>query len=204
MIESTILALPDYQSPFVLDTDASDNSLGAVLSNVINGVEHPVAFASRVLTSAESKYSTTKREALAVIQAMEWFKPFLLGTKFVLRTDHASLQWLFRQNNDGMIFRMLQKLQEFDFQVVHRSGEKHGNADGLSRQSSNTPEISVEEQKELFGDCPAAETLNDALGHIQMVSSSECENQQIDEKLKKFQNGAARKLTFGTNLTMEQ
>ena len=95
MMESTILVHPDYQSPFVLDTDASDNSLGAVLSNVIKGVEHPVAFAGRVLTSAESKYSTTKREALAVIQDMKWFKPYLWCTKFVLRTDHASLQWLF-------------------------------------------------------------------------------------------------------------
>ena len=151
---------------------------------------------SRVLTSAENKYSTTKREALAVIQAMKWFMPYLWGTKFVLRTDHASLQWIFRQNNDGMIFRMHQKLQEFDFQVVHRPGENNGNADGLSRQSSKTPELSVEEQKQLFGDCPAAETLDDALGHIQLVSSSECENQQNDEKLKQFQNGAAMMLTF--------
>ena len=90
---------------------------------------------------------------------MKWFKPYLWGTKFVLRTDHDSLQCLFRQNNDGMIFRMLQKLQEFDFQVFHRPAEKHGNADGPSRQSSKTPELSVEEQKQLFGDCPAAETL---------------------------------------------
>ena len=95
-----------------------------------------------------------------------------------------------------MIFLILQKLQEFDFQVVHRPGEKHGNADSLSRQSSKTPELSVEEQKRLFGNCPAAETLDDALGHIQMVSFSESENQQNDEKLKQFQNGAARMLTF--------
>ena len=93
--------------------DASDNSLGAVLSNIVDGVEYPVAFASRVLTPAECCYSTTKREALAVIQAMKWFKPYIWGTQFVLRTDHALLQWLFRQNNDGMVFRMLQRLQEF-------------------------------------------------------------------------------------------
>ena len=75
MIESTVFSHPDYNSPFVLDTDASDNSLRAVLSNVIDGVEYPVAFASRVLSPAECKYSTTKREALAVIQAMKWYKP---------------------------------------------------------------------------------------------------------------------------------
>ena len=72
----------------------------------------------------------------------------------MLKTDQASLQWLFRQNNDGMIFRMLQKLQEFDFQVVHRPGEKHGNADGLSRQCSQTPEMTEEEKNEMFSDWP--------------------------------------------------
>ena len=96
-----------------------------------------------------------------------------MGTRFVLRTDHASLQWLFRQNNDGMIFRILQKLQEFDFQVVHRLGEKHGNAYGLSRQGSQTPELTEEEKEEKFGDCSPAENLSDALGHIQMVISWE-------------------------------
>ena len=172
LIDSSILRHPDYRSPFILDTDASDNSLGAVLSNIVDGVEYPVAFASRVLSPAECRYSTTKREALAVIQAMKWFKPYIWGTKFVLRTDHASLQWLFRQNNDGMIFRMLQKLQEFDFQVVHRPGEKHGNADGLSRQCSVTPEVSEEEKLQMFGTCPTASTLADALGHINRVSTA--------------------------------
>ena len=92
MIDSSVLKHPDYNSPFIVDTDASDNSLGAVLSNIVDGVEYPVAFASRVLTPAECRYSTTKREALAVIQAMKWFKPYIWGTQFVIRTDHASLQ----------------------------------------------------------------------------------------------------------------
>ena len=65
-----------------MDTDESDNSLGAVLSNIVDGVEYP----------AECRYSTTKREALAVILAMKWFKPYIWGTQFVLRTDHGSLQ----------------------------------------------------------------------------------------------------------------
>ena len=67
IIEITDLSNPHYSSPFVLDTDAIDNSLGAVLSNVIDGFEYPVAFASRVLSPSERKYSTTKREAIAVI-----------------------------------------------------------------------------------------------------------------------------------------
>ena len=60
----------DYNSPFVLDTDVSDNSFGAVLSNFIDWVDYTVAYASRVLLPAECKYSETEREALAVIQAL--------------------------------------------------------------------------------------------------------------------------------------
>ena len=91
LIDSSVLKHPEYNSPFIVDTDASDNSRGAVLSIIVDGVEYPVAFASRVLTPAECSYSTTKRDALAVFQAMKWFKPYLWGTQFVLRTDHASL-----------------------------------------------------------------------------------------------------------------
>ena len=71
MIESMVLSHPENNSPFVLDTDASDNSLGAVLSNGIDCVEYPVAFTSRVLSPVEFKYSTTKLLVLAVIQAMK-------------------------------------------------------------------------------------------------------------------------------------
>ena len=106
---------------------------------------------------AECRYSTTKREALAVMQAMKRFKPYIWGTQFVLRTeDHASLHWLFRQNNDGMIFKMLQRLQEFDFQVVHRPEDKHGEADGLSRQCSITPELSEAERLVYFWKLPVS------------------------------------------------
>ena len=143
---------------------------GAVLSNIVDGVEYPVALASRVLTPAECRYSTTKKEALAVIQAMKCFKPYIWGTQFVLRTDHASLQWLFRQNNDGRIFRMLQRLQEFNFQVVHRPGDKHGNADGLSRQCRITPELTEAERQAMFGSCPSANSLEDALGRINLAT----------------------------------
>ena len=96
LIDSSVLKHPDYISLFIVDTDASDTSLGAVLTNIVDGVEYPVAFASRVLTPAECRYSTTKREALEVIKVRKWFKPYIWGTQFVLRADHASLQWLFR------------------------------------------------------------------------------------------------------------
>ena len=161
-----ILSHPNYDRPFVLDTDASNNSIAAVLSNLNNNTENPRAFASRVLTRTEVNYSTTKREALAVVQAVKWFRSYLLGIPFILRTDHASLQWLFHQNADGMIYRMIEVLEEFDFQVVQRPDEKHGNADALSRQTTRKPEWQEGEQEATTGSCPEPTNLETAIAKL--------------------------------------
>ena len=135
-----------------MDTDARNTSLGAVLSIVINGEARLFVYASRVMSKTETNDSTTKREALAVVQAVKWFKPYIWGVKFVLRTEHSSLQWLFKQKEpDGMTFRMLHQLQEFDFNVVHRAGAKHGNADGLSRMLEEGPDWMPGEKEKAFG-----------------------------------------------------
>ena len=109
LLQAPILAFPNFCRPFVIDTDASETALGAVLSQIIVGEERPIAFESRVLSKMEVKYATTEREALGVVQ---WFRPYIYGSQCIVRTDHASLQWLFRQNADGMTFRMIQKMQE--------------------------------------------------------------------------------------------
>ena len=139
-----VLQYPDYSGSFLVDTDASNVSIWAVLSKEINGVDRPLVFSSRVLCRTEMMYSTTKREALAVIQALKWYRPYLLGVSFVLRTDHASLRWMFRQGVDGMTLRMIQKLQEFDFTFVHIAGNQHGKADGRSRRTSKEPDCALE------------------------------------------------------------
>ena len=150
-----------------MDTDASNASLGAVLSNVISGKERPLVFASRVLLKTETNYSKTKREALAVVQAVKWFKSYLWGKKFVLRTDHSILHWLFKQKDpDGMIFRIQHQLQEFDFQVVHRAGLKHGNANGLPRMWEEGPDWLPGEREEAFGPFPEAVSLEEALRRV--------------------------------------
>ena len=77
------------------------------------------------------------------------------------------------KKNDGMIFRMLRRLQESNFQVVHRPGDKRGNADGLSRQCSITPELTEAERLVMFGSCPSANSLEDALGSINLVTAED-------------------------------
>ena len=106
-----------------------------MLSQVdIDGEERVVAYASRVLNKAESKYSVTRKELLAVVTFIKHFRSYLLGRHFILRTDHSLLQWLYTfKEPEGQIARWLEKLQEFDIEMVHQSGRNHGNADALSR-----------------------------------------------------------------------
>ena len=92
LITAPVLEFPDYTGTFILDTDASNTSLGAVLSNVINGEERPLVYASRVLSKTKTNYSTTKREALAVVQAVKWFKPYIWGGGGKICPSHRPLQ----------------------------------------------------------------------------------------------------------------
>ena len=130
----------------MVDTDTSNTSLGAVLSNIIQGEERPLVYASRVLSKTETNYSTTKREALAVVQAVKWFKSYNWGVKFVLRTAE------FKQKEPDV--QDAAAMQEFDFEVVHRAGAKHGNADGLSRILEEGPDWQPGEKEEAFSPCP--------------------------------------------------
>ena len=135
LMSTPVLAYPQEGQTFYLDTDASNVGTGAVLSQVHDGSEHPVAYASRALSTSQRNYCTTMRELLAVVQYTNHFRHFLLGNKFILRTDHASLVWLTNfKEPEGMLARWLAALAVFDFEIQHRPGKKHGNADGLSRR----------------------------------------------------------------------
>ena len=126
-----MLALPDFTQSLVLDTDASNTGLGAVLTQIVNGKEQVLSYASRTLTRSEQKYCVTRHELLAVIKK---FRPYLLGRRFTLHMDHGSLTWLQHfKNPEGQLARWLELLQEYDFTIVHRSGKQHVNADSLSR-----------------------------------------------------------------------
>ena len=134
LITAPILAFSDCSKPFLLDTYASHDGIGAVLSQVYEGTERVVAYASRSLTKAERKYCMTRKELLAVIVFIKQFRPYLLGQSFKLRTDHGSLTWLQNFKDPcGQLARWLEQLQEFNFEIVHRRGIKHQNADALSR-----------------------------------------------------------------------
>ena len=134
LISSPILSYPEMTGQFILDTDACDVAIGAVLSQEQNGVEKVIAYSSRTLSKTESKYCVTRKELLAVVFHCKHFQHYLYGQRFLVRTDHGSLRWLFRfKNPEGQMARWLEVLSTFDFEVQHRPGRQHGNADGLSR-----------------------------------------------------------------------
>ncbi len=129
-----LLRAPDFGCPFLLQTDASDTGLGAVLSQVVDGEEHPVIYISRKLTPAERRYATVEKEALAVKWAVLELRYYLLGRKFTLITDHAPLQWMARaKDTNARVTRWFLALQDFHFVIRHRAGTANANADGLSR-----------------------------------------------------------------------
>ena len=136
MTSAPILGMPTDDDSYILDTDASDFAIGAVLSQIQNGEERVIAYASRSLDKRERNYCVTRRELLAVFHFLKYFKQYLLGRKCKVRTDHAALTWL-RKTPDpiGQQARWLEQMEEYDFIVEHRAGIKHGNADALSRRS---------------------------------------------------------------------
>ncbi|GFT98288.1 retrovirus-related Pol polyprotein from transposon 17.6 [Trichonephila clavipes] len=135
LTSSPILIYPQPDKPFILDTDASNESVGAVLSQEIDGQERVVAYWSKCLSKPKRNYCVTRKELLAIVKAIEHFHHYLYGQKFLLRTDHASLTWLMNfRNTEGQVARWIQRLNEYYFDIRHRKGSSHGNADALSRR----------------------------------------------------------------------
>ncbi|GFT19824.1 hypothetical protein TNCV_4992801 [Trichonephila clavipes] len=135
LTSSPILIYPQPDKPFILDTDASNESVGAVLSQEIDGQERVVAYWSKCLSKPERNYCVTRKELLAIVKAIEHFHHYLYGQKFLLRTDHASLTWLMNfRNTEGQVARWIHRLNEYYFDIRHRKGSSHGNADALSRR----------------------------------------------------------------------
>ena len=172
LLQAPVLAFQNFRHPFVFDTDASETVLGAVLSHLVDGEERPRAFDSRVLSKTQINHATTKREALGIVQARQWFLPYIYGSQCIMRTDHASLQWLFKQKADGMTFRMIQMMQKCNYRIIHRPREKHCNADRLSRRPNEKPDWKDGEEEELRGQIPEFQTMEKALGGAQAVSNS--------------------------------
>ncbi|GJU10824.1 reverse transcriptase domain-containing protein [Tanacetum coccineum] len=114
LTEAPILIAPDWNEPFELMCDASDFALGAVLGQRHEKHFRPIHYASKTMNEAESRYTTTEKEMLAVVYAFEKFRSYLVMNKCTVYTDHSALKYLFaKKDSKARLLRWVLLLQEF-------------------------------------------------------------------------------------------
>lgn len=134
MTNAPMIACPDYDHPFYLQTDASNVGLGAVLFQRIGDQEVVISYSSRSLRQAENNYTTTEKECLAIIWGIEKNREYLEGIPFTVITDHLALKWIFGlPNPTGRVGRWVLELQNYDFSIEYRKGKDNVVPDVLSR-----------------------------------------------------------------------
>lgn len=148
-----ILGYPDFSRPYILQSDASGYGVGAVLSQLQqlpvlpNGTDKDdddsereviIAYVSKHLTESQSKWSTTEKEAYAIVHAVKTFYHYLYGNKVVCFTDHRPLEWLMsKKEPTGRLARWALYLQQFEIEIGYKPGANNQNADCLSRNPVN-------------------------------------------------------------------
>ena len=134
LMQPTLLQYPDFRKEFCIITDASKQACGAVLTQNRDGIQLPIAYASRSFTKGESNKSTTEQELAAIHWAITHFRPYIYGKHFTIKTDHRPLTYLFSMTNpSSKLTRMRLELEEYDFTVEYLKGKDNFVADALSR-----------------------------------------------------------------------
>ena len=140
LITAPVLALPDFTCPFVVETDASDTGIGAVLLQK----EHPLAFVSKALGPRTRGLSTYEKEYMAILLAVEEWSSYLQHNEFLIRTDHASLAHLTDQRLHTLWqLKVFTKLLGLQYRIVYRKGSENKVADALSRRPHPDMEVSA-------------------------------------------------------------
>ncbi|GJR57027.1 reverse transcriptase domain-containing protein [Tanacetum coccineum] len=158
LTEAPILIAPNWDLPFELMCDASDFAIGAVLGQRHEKHFRPIHYASKTLIEAQTNYTTTEKELLAIVYAFEKFRSYLIMNKSIVHTDHSALKYLFaKKDAKARLLRWVLLLQEFDFKVIDTKGAENLAADHLSRLEN--PYENVNDPKEINESFPL-ETLN--------------------------------------------
>ncbi|GJZ29293.1 reverse transcriptase domain-containing protein [Tanacetum coccineum] len=148
----SFLGHADWDLPFELMCDASDFAISAVLGQRHEKHFKPIHYASKTIIEAESRYTTTEKEMLAMVYAFEKFWSFLMLNKNIVYTDHSALKYLFaKKDSKARLLRWVLLLQEFDFNVIDTKGAENLTADHLSRlENPYENELNPKEVNEKF------------------------------------------------------
>ena len=146
LISAPIMAHPILDQPYRLYTDASDEGLGATLTQIQEGKEKVIAYGSKALGKSQKNYPTTMKEALAIRWAVEHYNDYLGPQEFIIITDHSALATIKAEKNPkAMIARWMQHIDQYNYRVEHRKGRKMDHVDTLSRMPIGLP---LDETKE--------------------------------------------------------
>ena len=143
LCSTPILKFPNMKLPFIITTDASGYGISAILSQKINGFEHPIAYASRVLSKSEKKYAAYELEFLAILYGCETFKHYIYNTHFTVFTDHKPLTYSGKVENNKRVLKWRHRLSDLNYTVIYKPGEQNIIADCLSRSPLDKEEKSV-------------------------------------------------------------
>lgn len=142
LMEPPILQYPDFTKEFRLRTDASDIACGAVLSQIVDGHDLPICYASTAFNKADKHKHPSLKECIAIHWAIEFFKPYLYGRKFTIYTDHKPLVYLFNMKNPtSKLTRIRLDLEMYDFDIEYIRGKDNVCADALSRIKLNSDDL---------------------------------------------------------------
>jgi hypothetical protein len=147
MVTAPILVFPDWNKEFNVHVDASSIALGVVLAQLgVGDIDHPLSFASRKLSTTEINYTTTEREGLAMVYALQKFHHYLLGEHFKMFTNHSALKYLVNELVlGGRICIWIMLFEEYDFEIVVKPGRMNKGPGHLSRLEHGEEPTSVED-----------------------------------------------------------
>ena len=125
LVSPPIVQAPDWKRPFELMCDANDYAIGAVLRQRTDHGPYVIHYASKSLNDAQKNYTTTEKELLAVVFALDKFRSYLIGSQIIVFTDHAALKDLLdKQDGKARLIRWILLLQEFDLVIKDKKGWK--------------------------------------------------------------------------------
>ena len=147
LISAPIVVAPDWYFPFELMCDASDYAIGAVLGQKREKIFQVIYYASRTLNDAQLNYATIEKELLAIVFAFDKFRPYLIGNKVVVHTDHSAIKYLMtKKDAKPRLIRWVLLLQEFDVEIKDKMGTENLVADHLSRLEGARDDIPVNDE----------------------------------------------------------